>query len=262
MISENILSELKSLLNIMNPISLLEMEEVELLNRFDTKYVIHIDRLIELLNLVKNDYRILEVNGVRLNQYNNLYFDTNEYKFYLQHHNQKAGRLKIRCRTYVDSNVSFFEIKKKNNKDRTEKSRISIPEISENINEYQQQLINAIDPYLNVKQLIPLQRNDFYRMTLVNIQTKERATIDLGLSFYRNEMDKKIELPNLVIVEVKQDVHSGISPITRKLKEEKVYATSVSKYILGELLLNRELKRNNFKSKLLTIKKIEHALVA
>lgn len=246
----------------MQPISLAEMDEVELQNRFDTKYVIQIDRLIELLNLVKNDYRILEVNGVRLNKYNNLYFDTADYKFYLQHHNKKAGRIKIRCRSYVDSGVSFFEIKKKTNKDKTVKSRISIPAISENINEMQEQLINGISADINCKQLIPIQRNDFYRMTLVNIKTMERATIDVGLSFYRKDNSVKIDLPNLVIVEVKQDVHSGISPISRKLKEEKIYSTSISKYILGEMLLNKNLKRNSFKPKLLTIKKIEHALVA
>ncbi len=246
----------------MKPISLSEMDDVELLNRFDTKYVIHIDRLIELLNLIKNDYRILEVSGVRLNQYKNLYFDTADYKFYLQHHNKKAGRLKVRCRSYVDSNVSFFEVKKKTNKDKTVKSRISIPDFSEKLNELQEQLINGISAEINCKELIPIQRNDFYRMTLVNTRTMERATIDVDLSFYRNDNSQKIELPNLVIVEVKQDVHSGISPITRKLKEEKIYATSISKYILGEMLLNKELKRNSFKSKLLTIKKIEHALVA
>ncbi|MEI7801027.1 MAG: polyphosphate polymerase domain-containing protein [Bacteroidota bacterium] len=262
MISTEYINGLKSLLNEIHPISLAEMEDVELLNRFDTKYIIHADRLIELLKLIKGDYRILEVGGVRLNRYNNLYFDTPDYKFYLDHHNQKAGRLKIRCRTYVDSNVSFFEVKKKNNKDRTEKSRINAAGISEEINEMQAQLINGVAPDLNIRKLIPMQRNDFYRMTLVNIQTKERATIDIDLAFYRNGSEKKIELPNLVVIEVKQDVHSGVSPITRKLKEEKVYTTSISKYILGELLLNKNLKRNSFKPKLLTIKKIEHALVA
>lgn len=262
MIAEFLGDKLKSILSSMQPISLSEMESVELLNRFDTKYVIHINRLIELLSLVKNDYRILEVKGVRLNQYHNLYFDTSDYKFYLQHHNKKAGRLKIRCRSYVDSNVSFFEIKKKTNKDKTEKSRISVPGISENLSIEQKHLITSVDTELAHTDLIPIQRNDFCRMTLVNTKTMERATIDIDLTFYRNNSQHKIALPNLVVVEVKQDVHSGISPITRKLKEEKIYATSISKYILGELLLNKELKRNNFKSKLLTIKKIEHALVA
>ncbi|GDX52340.1 VTC domain-containing protein [Bacteroidota bacterium] len=262
MLDQNIKDKITDSLNAMKPISLSEMENVELLNRFDTKYMIHIDRLIEILALIKNDYRILEVKGVRLNRYNNLYFDTPDYNFYLTHHNKKANRLKIRCRSYVDSNVSFFEVKKKNNKDKTEKSRISTEGISENINDQQEQLIKQIAPSLNPKLLFPIQRNDFFRMTLVNIQTMERATIDIDLAFYRNGSTHKIELPNLVIVEVKQDVHSGISPIRRKLKEEKIYATSISKYILGELLLNKELKRNNFKSKLLTLNKIEHELVA
>ena len=156
MLSQNIKDKIMDSLNAMKPISLSEMEDVELLNRFDTKYMIHIDRLIEILALIKNDYRILEVKGVRLNRYNNLYFDTPDYKFYLTHHNKKANRLKIRCRSYVDSNVSFFEVKKKNNKDKTEKSRISTEGISENINDQQQQLIKQIAPGLNPKLLLKL----------------------------------------------------------------------------------------------------------
>ena len=249
-------------LNAMKPISLSEMDSVELLNRFDTKYVIHISRLIELLELIKNDYRILEVGGVRLSRYNNLYFDTPDYKFYFDHHNGKANRLKIRCRSYADSGVTFFEVKKKNNKDKTEKARVSTPAIDECISEFQGELIKGVDANIDTAQLKPMQRNDFYRMTLVNIKTMERATIDVDLAFCRNGSNEKLEMPNLVIVEVKQDVHSGISPITRKLKAEKIYKTSISKYILGELLLNKTLKRNNFKAKLLTIKNIEHALVA
>lgn len=256
------IERVKSTLSEMKSISLSEMEDVELLNRFDTKYVIHRYRLIELLKLVKHDYRILEVGNMRLNRYNNLYYDTYDYKFFNEHHNMKANRLKIRYRTYADSGVTFFEVKKKNNKGKTEKIRISKNEIVEQLDEASIILIKSMDENLEFSKLIPMQRNDFFRMTLVNIKTMERATLDIALSFYRNEESEKLKLPNLVIVEVKQDVHSGISAITRKLKEEKIYKTSISKYILGELLLNQNLKRNNFKSKILTLKKIEHALVA
>lgn len=260
MLTEEFVSKVRTALNEMQSISLSEMDSVELMNRFDTKYIFSAERLLEILTLVKNDYRVLEVKGVRLNRYNNLYFDTSDYKFFNEHHNKKANRLKVRYRKYADSGVTFFEVKKKNNKDKTEKYRISCSEIPDNLDEAAKEVLKGLSAGLDVNLLIPIQRNDFYRMTLVNTRTYERATIDIDLSFRNNE--NKISLANLVVAEVKQDVHSGISPISRKLKEEKIYPTSVSKYILGELLLNDSLKRNNFKTKLHNIKKIEHALSA
>ncbi len=260
MFNEQFKKQVEDALNNMQPISLSEMDNVELLNRFDTKYIFSADRLFEILALVKKDYSVLEVKGFRLNRYNNLYFDTPDFQFFLHHHNQKANRLKVRYRKYADSGVSFFEVKRKNNKGKTEKFRINCPDIPEQIDDSAKQLLFKVLPLFDSDKLIPIQKNDFYRFTLVNIQTMERATIDLDLTF--NSNGKSINLPNLIIAEIKQDVHSGISMITRALKAENIYATSISKYILGELLLNKTLKRNNFKTKLLNLNKIEHALSA
>lgn len=113
MLTEEFVSKVRTALNEMQSISLSEMDSVELMNRFDTKYIFSAERLLEILTLVKNDYRVLEVKGVRLNRYNNLYFDTSDYKFFNEHHNKKANRLKVRYRKYADSGVTFFEVKKK-----------------------------------------------------------------------------------------------------------------------------------------------------
>jgi hypothetical protein len=42
-----------------------------------------------------------------------LYFDTDSKRFYHDHHNGKVKRTKIRMRNYVESNLTFLEIKKK-----------------------------------------------------------------------------------------------------------------------------------------------------
>lgn len=41
------------------------MDSVKLMDRTDTKFTFHISQLIEILELVKNDYRVLEIEEKR-----------------------------------------------------------------------------------------------------------------------------------------------------------------------------------------------------
>ena len=67
-----------------DPISLAEMERVSLLNRTDTKYVMGVSQLQRALAQIRDQYRVLEVNGTRLNHYQTLYFDTPDFALYRQ----------------------------------------------------------------------------------------------------------------------------------------------------------------------------------
>ena len=120
----NILSEFDA-------ISLGEMDRVALMNRVDTKYVFSEDILNEVLKKIKDDYFVLEVDNIRLNSYQSLYFDTKDFKFYYQHHNGKTNRTKVRYREYMDSGLCFLEVKQKNNKGVTNKKRMLVPKINQ-----------------------------------------------------------------------------------------------------------------------------------
>lgn len=113
-------------LNPYKSISLGEMSEVKLMNRMDSKYVAPIHKVIEILNLAKNDYFVYKNNSESILTYRNLYYDTIDYKMYIEHHNQRLPRQKVRIRHYVNSQDSFLEVKSKNNKGRTIKNRILI----------------------------------------------------------------------------------------------------------------------------------------
>ena len=106
------------------PISLQEMDDVKLLDRTDTKFAFHDKELPGILEKLRSDYFVLEVQGKRSTQYETLYFDTEDFDFYLRHHNQKLNRYKARFRKYVESNLVFFEVKFKSNRNRTIKDRI------------------------------------------------------------------------------------------------------------------------------------------
>ena len=109
------------------PISLAEMEGVKLMNRVDTKFVMPASLLPELLALAQTSYFVQQAAGKRTGDYDTVYYDTEDLDMYIRHHDRQLVRQKIRVRTYVESELFFLEIKRKNNKGRTKKKRISLP---------------------------------------------------------------------------------------------------------------------------------------
>lgn len=240
------------IINAFETISLKEMENVSLMKRTDTKFVIHEKHLIEVLESIKDQYRVLEINKNRMLPYSSLYFDTPKKKFYIDHHNRKVNRTKVRIRKYVESGICFLEIKQKDGKGKTTKSRISIddfePELSENSTNFIQKITKQN------YDLAPSIWNKFNRITLVNKTAKERLTIDLNLSFKKNNDFKTFT--NLVIIELKQERFTRTSPIVKQLKSKQINPYSLSKYCIGMISIYNELKYNRFKKKLIKINKI------
>ena len=91
---------LKLELNQFETITLSEMDDVKLMSRTDTKFVFNFSRLPEFLEKLSKFYRIMEIDGERLHHYKSLYFDTEDRKFYIEHHNRRVNRNKVRFREY------------------------------------------------------------------------------------------------------------------------------------------------------------------
>jgi len=252
------MTELNAILKRFESISLQEMDGVRLMNRTDTKFMVSRTQLAGMLQNLGSNYRILEVQGVRLNRYQTLYFDTADFRCYRQHHNGKRNRFKIRKREYVESHLSFLEYKEKTNKGRTIKSRIKLGSILESIDAKENAFIH--ERTREHQEYEPKLWNDFGRVTLVDTLAGERLTIDSDISFHF--ADRSANIPELVIIEVKRDENSGVSEVLRQLKHQLVRPESMSKYCLGVALLYPEMKANNFKQKLLKIEKIKLAHVA
>jgi hypothetical protein len=125
------MNRLPQLLQRFNSISLQEMDGVRLMNRTDTKFMISREQLEQLLSGLNTNYRVLEVEGILINRYKTLYFDTPDFLCYRQHHSGKRNRFKVRKREYVESHISYLEYKEKTNKGRTIKSRIKLGEIAD-----------------------------------------------------------------------------------------------------------------------------------
>lgn len=235
-----------------NPISLSEMDEVKLMIRTDTKFVFSQKILLKILPSIQKHYRILEIEGVRLSAYKSLYYDTEGFQFYHQHHNGKTNRKKVRFREYIDSGLTFLEIKSKNNKGKTIKNRIQVSEMKESLEgENKSFVANLVGENLN---LIPSHYNRFRRITLVHKQQIERLTIDVDFRF--QDQNQKGQIEGMVIAEVKQQKKSRLSDFIGIIKQEGVHPFRISKYCIATAKLYPELKRNNFKRKFLHLNKI------
>lgn len=240
-----------------NSISLDDLENVSLLNRQDTKFVFHKSKLPLLLDSIKSSYRVLSIEGLNEFSYENTYFDTDDYLFYNQHHNEERNRYKVRFRKYSPSDDFYFEIKLKNNKDRTIKKRLK-REGSDTLNNHifikpESELVSDIIG-ISAETLSPKLSIQFSRITLADNSFTERLTIDTGLRV-KNKKDS-VSFDWLVISEVKQMKYNPKSNYIKTLRSLKIPEMRFSKYCIGMVNIYNHIKYNRFKPKLLQIDKI------
>lgn len=240
---------IRDLLLHLDPITLEEMSSIRLMNRTDRKFVTNKEKLTELLKLAQGKYYAQLNAGSRIADYCTTYWDTDEHDFYMDHHNGRSPRQKVRVRTYMDSGVTFLEVKTKNNHGRTRKKRIEITGQGQ-IAEHEDFLQERV--HCGVGDIHQTVQNKFHRITLVNYAKTERLTIDFDVQFYNYETNEMTDTGDLVIIELKRD-GNVFSPVLDMLRQLRIKPSGFSKYCIGSLLTNADLKYNLFKPKLTRI---------
>ena len=245
------LNNIQEMASMFQPISLSELDSVQLQSRIDSKFYFRIEKLGEILKQLLPYYRLLEVNGTSVQRYTSCYFDTDNFMLYKQHHNSIGNRFKIRFRNYIDSRLCYLEIKFKNNKGRTVKHRLKTSEMK--LDKTAENFITdktSFNPDLFHNKLTV----NYSRLTFVNIKDCERVTLDLFLSY---EIDNsKVDFSTLVIAEVKQDLSNLDSPFIKIMLGQNINEGGISKYCLGIASLYTKVKLNLFKENINHIKKL------
>ncbi|MBN1904948.1 MAG: polyphosphate polymerase domain-containing protein [Deltaproteobacteria bacterium] len=240
--------------------SLEGLEVVKLLKRYDTKFIFHRNRLALVLDFLSGYYEILEIDNRRSFRYTSTYFDSPDLIFYHQHHNRCYDRYKIRSRKYIDSNQCYFEIKQKNNRKKTIKNRLSLNgdfsggelpgELKsfalDNISFASKSFIDNLRPSLIV---------EFERLTFADRYSGERLTLDINLSFTGKDSSTG-KMHNLVVAEIKRENRTLNQRFLRFLKTMAINPTKFSKYCLGLVMTENNLKYNRFKKYILKINKL------
>lgn len=253
------MQRLAPIIQAMKPISLQEMSAVKMMNRIDTKYLLSKAQLHEAFALLADSYSVQTIGSEAIAPYHTLYFDTPDVAMYTMHHNRKLHRQKLRVRQYRQNNTTFFELKDKNNRGKTEKTRIpvaverfndclTLPEVGD--------FVANNTPY-TVGGLLPQVENHFNRITLANNALTERVTIDSDISFFNHATGLGNDtMTDLVVIEVKQNPSlRADSRIVAVLQQLRIQPKRVSKYCLGTVLTNPDAKYNRYKDKLRYIEK-------
>jgi hypothetical protein len=246
------LQTVRSMVSQFGPISLDEMDAVKLMDRIDMKFILSFEQFAGILPLLKKNYKVLTIDGNQVFSYQTDYYDTPDLNMFYDHHNGRLTRFKIRHREYIESRLSFLEVKFRTNKGRILKERIKFQ------NQDDKSFTGFIEkhtPY-SPGNLACTVVNHFNRFTLVDHGMKERVTTDFNISF--TGMTRNISLNGLVIIEIKQSRADRTSLFYQALKKNNIKPSSISKYCVGVSLLNDKSKSNNFKQTILQINKLSH----
>jgi hypothetical protein len=244
-------------LSLFLPVALGDISHIRLMNRMDTKFVFHAGSLPALLQKLIPYYHVLDMDGERSFLYQTRYFDTSDMLFYRQHVTGKLPRFKVRFRTYESTGISYLEVKMKSNSNRTVKWRIRNQSSPYELNNEAKLFIKEHVP-LPVFQLQETLDNIFTRITLAGSGTRERVTIDTGMT-YSNNHGGSVTIPCLAVAELKSEGYpSSSSPFIRAMKEMRIHSTGFSKYCMGNALIGEVPKKNMLKQKIMLLNKIEN----
>jgi hypothetical protein len=246
--------DLYELIHGFEPISLREMDSVALLKRVDTKFVLSADQLRSVLRNLCPNYQVLSINHRRIHRYWTLYFDTHGFELYHDHVTGRAEIYKVRSREYLDTHLSYLEVKHKDQKRRTEKIRLPVSCHSDRLDEEMDDFLDTLVPY-SAQGLEAKLWNTFKRITLVNQTDLERLTIDMDLCFFNQQ--RSLVLDGIAIAEIKQEKFNRRSAFAIEMRRLGIRQTGFSKYCFGVAQLYSTVKRNSQKRRALMIDKLQ-----
>ncbi|MCW4465994.1 polyphosphate polymerase domain-containing protein [Glutamicibacter sp. MNS18] len=229
------------------PIGLDEViAEAALQTRVDRKFLLTPGEFTALARRLGEEFRIMEIDGLRTFRYESVYFDTEDFEQYRAHRQGRRRRYKVRSRTYADTGLSMFEIKTKGLRGATVKHRIEQdPREAGMLTEHSLGFLDEVvtrEYGEHVPPLQPVLDSSYVRGTFVNPLDGERVTCDVELSYANDE--RRIDGPDLIVVETKSADGRGVSD--QALAELGIRPVSMSKYCIGIALLNPQLPANKW----------------
>jgi len=222
------------------PVSLEGLDErAALMRRVDNKYAVESDQFASLLERLREDHQVLEIDGRRSFRYCSTYFDTPELRCFVDHVEDRQPRFKARTRLYVDSDHCVFEVKLKREGGETDKRQLDhavkdAERLTADARECLEQALGDIG--LSAPgEMAPTLLTQFSRITLAAREGSERLTCDTGVRLSNPDGDAAEMREGVILVETKSE--RGESPADRALSDVGVEPISLSKYRVGMSLV-------------------------
>jgi hypothetical protein len=218
----------------------------EMLTRIDRKYLLTQAEAGEFLGRLDPSTEALSVDGSLAAGYETVYFDTSDWTSFHMSAHQRRVRMKVRTRTYVDSGLTFLEVKSGSGV--TVKERIPYEGGRDRLTIDARAYLADVAARLGLGrglayELFPVIRTTYDRSTLLPPDGAGRVTVDTDLS-WRLPDGAALDLPELVIVETKS--LSATSATDRLLWRAGHRPVAISKFATGLAALNPDLPRNRW----------------
>jgi len=222
------------------PVTLEELDErAALRRRVDTKYVVPVERLRDLIGRVADSYQVLEIDGHRRFNYESVYFDTPDLRCFHDHVAGRRPRFKARTRLYRETGVCIFEVKvrmadetvkRQRPQDKGEHGAVTEPALR-----FLEETLREVAGEGPPDDLAPTLSTRYERITLGAREGGERATIDLAVEL-RSMDDRSASLRDgYTLMETKSE--DGGGAVDRLVRDAGHEPLSISKYRLGVGLL-------------------------
>jgi hypothetical protein len=216
----------------------------ELLTRTDRKYIVTNEQLAQLIESNRAHLAMLDIEGRREFSYESVYFDTADLRLYRDAATSRRFRFKVRTRIYRDTATAMLELKSKDGRGHTVKSRLDYCDDDRHrLTEEARAWIDELAGRPGVAATLqPVLTTAYRRSTLVDVAARARYTIDRGLTC-TEPCGNAIGLDE-VIIETKSD--GSASMLDRWLWQSGVRPVRISKYCTALAAMRPELPANKW----------------
>ena len=227
----------------------LGLEEVQadadLQTRTDRKYLVPAADFLAMTRRLDGALAALEIDGLRRFDYESVYFDTPELEAHHAHAHGRRHRWKVRTRSYLDSGLCTLEVKSEGGRGETIKDRHPWTlRDRHSLDPGARELIGTTLGSRALAERLEVSLVTRYdRTTVVDLQTRNRMTCDVGLVFDRGGRSRHGP-SDLVLVESKTTGAAG--PVDAILWRLGHRPLSLSKYCAGLALLDPSLPANRW----------------
>ncbi len=201
--------------------------------RVDRKYLLAACDTARVLAHVQPTHCLVYAGTQVWARYQSVYLDTPARDLYHAHRRGLRPRYKLRIRHHLDRELSFLEVKKKEQGGRTVKHRLMLPFGQDDLTSRERSFIDAHAPLAGA-QLCAQVAISFQRLTLVGRDIDERVTIDRALTFVSGS--SVVALERVVIAEVKQARHVNHAGAVDAIRAIHGREAALSKYCLATAL--------------------------
>ena len=228
--------ELADALAGLNPVLLPQLDErASLLRRVDNKYAVEWSRFLELIDRLRSDHDVLEIDGRREFGYRSVYFDTPDLRCFADHAQGRSPRFKARTRLYEDTGSCVFEVKLKPADGETDKRQTNHPpDQCEVLTPAASECLAAAlhDAGLEVPDRMEAALStSFRRVTLASRGAPQRLTCDIGVRLSSPRGGTAMLSGDVVLVETKTETGEGAA--YDALAGMRLEPISLSKYRVG-----------------------------